>query len=346
VVIPERHEMDTEYRGIAASVHALAHMDTIPRSVSPVALGQFALRTAHQSRAIGDIARNVGAKLIHTFNEAYLAGNIAARRLNIPAVMHIIGMSVFTPPVVAATYSRLLDRTSDRIVCCQGEIRRRLVSNAISTTKLDVVYNSVSVNQLWRDLEAQPGPVAEPDTLRVGMIAGLDPRKGHLDLVAAAQMVCRQVPEARFFVVGSIERAPKYLDQIREAIDRAGLSDRFTLVGSVLRTAPWIHSFDVYCIPSRTEALSVAGVEAMALGKPIVATRVGGNPEAVMDGETGLLCAPADPEDLAAKLLALLRDPSKRTHMGEAGKKRASEIFSSEANVDRLAAVFRRAIGN
>ncbi|MCC6526557.1 MAG: glycosyltransferase [Polyangiaceae bacterium] len=182
--------------------------------------------------------------------------------------------------------------------------------------------------------------------LRVGMVAGLDPRKGHLDFVAAAAQVCAQRRDVEFCIVGSTAGAPDYLNAIERSIAQSGLADRFRLVGAVAQVEPWVRSFDVYCVPSLSEALSVAGLEAMALERPIVATRVGGNPEQVDDGITGLLCSPGAPHDLAEKILVLLGDPKRRADMGVRAAARAGALFSIEKNVALLDVALTRAVAS
>jgi glycosyltransferase involved in cell wall biosynthesis len=100
---------------------------------------------------------------------------------------------------------------------------------------------------------------------------------------------------------------------------------------------------DVFVLSSVTEGLAMTLLEAMAAGKPIVATRVGGNPEAIAEGETGLLVPPRDPAALAGAIGALLADPRRAASMGAAGRERVRQEFSLQAMVRRYAAVYDRA---
>lgn len=342
VIVPERQALLAEYRAVAASVHELPAMPCVPRAASPAKLGAYALESARLARSIAGTARAVGADVIHTFNEAFPAGGMAARMLRLPSLVQIIGMSIFQPAWVARAYSRLLDSIADRLVCCLQTVKSELARLGVSSAKLDVVYNSVDPIRVRSRAESARA-VERGAALRVGMVAGMDRRKGHIDFVTAAARVLRSRPDTQFFVVGSTSGDDAYLAELRAEIERRRLGQSLHLTGAVDRTEGWIASFDVHCLPSLTEALSIAGLEAMALSRPVVATRVGGNPELVEEGVTGLLCRPADPDDLASKVLRLLEQPEERERMGTQGRMRADRLFSIDENVQLLSDSLERA---
>jgi glycosyltransferase involved in cell wall biosynthesis len=101
---------------------------------------------------------------------------------------------------------------------------------------------------------------------------------------------------------------------------------------------------DISVLPSHEEGFSNVVLESMAAGLPVVATRVGGNPEAIMDGETGWLVPPGNPEELAMKIMDLLEDPEKAEKWGEAGKRRVKENFSDERMVDEHIKLYRKSV--
>ncbi len=267
---------------------------------------------------------------------------MAAPRLNVPSVIQVVGMTIFRPWYVAWGYSKVLNHLADRLIGCQEVTTGKLARLGVPPRKLRVVYNGIDVDAIRREAADSPSPDLPTGALKVGMVAGMDPRKGHILLIKAAGHVCRRMPEAHFYLIGSVEPEKAYYRIIREAIDATGFADRIHLVGRVPHRAiaPWIAAMDVYCNSSLTEALSVASIEAMALGRPVVATNVDGNPVAVVDGETGLLCRPEDPLDLADKLVAVLQDPDLRASFGDAGRRRAETLFTIERNAAALGDVF------
>jgi len=344
VLAEEGDDMIGEYASVAASVHTLKRLDTFPRTASPWRWGEHLARLWSASSGIMRVARAVDAELIYTFNDIFLAGPIAARRMRIPSVMHLLGMTTLEPVWLGAVWSHVLRGLADRIVCCQELIASRLRGHGVPASRLCVAYNSVDTERVRSRALAVPPPRLDPGTLTVGMVAGMDPRKGHLNLIAAAGRVVREIPEARFVVVGRTSGNDPYLDRIRHAITAQQLDERFRLIGPVSNALAWIRAVDVLCIPSRTEALSVAGIEAMALGRPIVATDVGGNRVAVEDGVNGLISKANDPIDLAEKIMVLLRDPSLRRRLGKAGVKRAEQRFTLKRNGDVLAESLTRIV--
>ena len=118
------------------------------------------------------------------------------------------------------------------------------------------------------------------------------------------------------------------------------LAERVQFVGHQRDVRPWLAALDVFVLSSDWEGMSNALLEAMAAGLPVVATRVGGNPEVVVDGVTGLLVPPSDPDALAEAIVRLLRDPALRRRMGRAGRRRVEEHFNIEETVRRTEEVY------
>jgi glycosyltransferase involved in cell wall biosynthesis len=114
-----------------------------------------------------------------------------------------------------------------------------------------------------------------------------------------------------------------------------GLAEQVHFVGHQQDVRPWLAAFDVCVLSSDWEGMSNAILEAMAAGLPVVATAVGGTPEVVVDGVTGFLVPPRDPQALADAILRLLRDPDLRRRMGEAGRAHVTEHFSVEQMVHK-----------
>ena len=121
-----------------------------------------------------------------------------------------------------------------------------------------------------------------------------------------------------------------------------GLTDKLTFLGRVDNSAAFLAACDVVVVPSLSEGMPLVPMEAMALGKPVVATRVGGTPEVVLDGETGLLVPPGDGAALALAIDTLLRDDEARRRMGSAGRERADRHFSTETLVARYVELFTK----
>ncbi|MFP4560976.1 MAG: TIGR03088 family PEP-CTERM/XrtA system glycosyltransferase [Thiohalorhabdus sp.] len=131
----------------------------------------------------------------------------------------------------------------------------------------------------------------------------------------------------------------------REELEEAGLAHRVWLPGERADVAELLPDLDLFVLPSLAEGISNTVLEAMACGLPVVATRVGGNPELIADGETGLLVPPGDPRALGEALAAALADPDRRAAMGRAARGRVEERYSIDAMVAAYLEVYRRLLG-
>jgi glycosyltransferase involved in cell wall biosynthesis len=156
----------------------------------------------------------------------------------------------------------------------------------------------------------------------VGTVANFRALKGHEYLLQAAGRIREAIPEARFVLVG---RGPLE-DRVRRQAEEMGLNGTVVFAGFRTDVPRVAASFDVFALPSLYEGLSIALLEVMALGKPVVVTNVGGSPEVVSDGVDGLLVPPRDPEALARRILSVLRDAALRQRLGESARRRAADF--------------------
>jgi glycosyltransferase involved in cell wall biosynthesis len=167
-------------------------------------------------------------------------------------------------------------------------------------------------------------------------------RKRPLDLVRAFAQLARQIPTAQVRVAGEYSSDQAYADALRGVIREAGLGDRVQLLGKLTEDAI-LREFancDVLALPSAQETTPMVIAQAMAAGKPIVATPVGGVPEMVSDGETGYLVGVGDVPGLAAALSKLLQDSALRARMGEAGRAYAAANYRAESVARRTYEVY------
>jgi glycosyltransferase involved in cell wall biosynthesis len=174
----------------------------------------------------------------------------------------------------------------------------------------------------------------------VGTVANFRAQKDYPNLLDAARYLLDRGLHVRFVAVGQgpLER------QIRAEHRRLGFGDRFILAGYRADAARVLAACDVFVLASLFEGLPVALMEAMALGRPVVATAVGGVPEFVSDGVEGLLVPPAAPDALAIALEALLRDPARRRRMGAAAERRA-ETFDIRKAIGSIESLYLEVVG-
>lgn len=223
----------------------------------------------------------------------------------------------------------------DRIVCVSESIREIVIEReGVSPERAIVIQNGVHepcapVSPDDPELCALRDSLGlPPEAPVVGMVANLArPVKGGPHFIEALPLIAARVPGVHFLLVG-------HLDGLEALVSRAealGVRDRLLLTGfrsDVDRLYP-LMSMSV--LTSLSEGLSITLLESMRHGLPVVATRVGGNPDLVRDGETGLLVPPGDPEAFADAVVSLLNDPVRRRAMGQAGQERVQREFSLPA---------------
>jgi glycosyltransferase involved in cell wall biosynthesis len=170
------------------------------------------------------------------------------------------------------------------------------------------------------------------------MVAALRPEKRADVFIAAVQHARRSDPRVRGFLVGSGRQEAL----IRGLAERSGGAVR--VLGERGDVPDLLAAADAACLSSSAEALPMAVLEAMALGRPVVATDVGGTAEAVVDGRTGFVVPPGDADPFAHALLKLAADPTLARRLGEAGERRQRERFDGARMVDRYAAVLEEEV--
>jgi len=179
-----------------------------------------------------------------------------------------------------------------------------------------------------------PVQTATPDLqpTRGVMVANLRPHKGHLDLLQAL-IELDTCPDVDLIGSGVME------DKVRSAITRLGLTDKVRLLTEVSNASSMLDDYSFSVLPSYFEGIPNSVLESMAAGLPVIATRVGGVPEIVEDGVTGLLVPPGDTEALARAIALLTTDPSLRASMGQAGREAAAQHSWQEVAKRNLAAM-------
>jgi glycosyltransferase involved in cell wall biosynthesis len=254
------------------------------------------------------------------------------------------------PPLVAArrvdfhmkdnALSRWKYRQVDCFICASEAIRRMVVADGVPAARVVTVYEGIDLGRVEAappaDLHAELWlPHQAPI---VGNVAALVPHKGQRHLIEAAAIVVTKVPDARFVIAGEGELRPALERQIKDH----RLEKHVFLTGFRPDILSVHKAFDLFVMSSVTEGLGTSLLDAMACGKPIVATTAGGMPEVVVDGRTGLLVPPRDHEAMADAIVRLLRDESARRDMAAAGLARVRTRFSAERMVQDTLQVYRR----
>ena len=237
-------------------------------------------------------------------------------------------------------------RLAHAVVVNAEAVKRQLVGEGLPGRKIVTVHNGLDAARV-----APPADFDRDDALAgfglpravgrrfVTLVANLRHAvKDHPTFLRAARRVREAVPEAAFVLAGEGELT----GAVRELAARLGLGDHVFFVGRCAHVGALLAVSDVCVLSSAAEGFSNAILEYMAAARPVVATDVGGAREAVVEGETGHLVAAGDDAALAARIVALLKDPARAREMGERGRRRVAEQFSCAAQLERTEALYER----
>jgi len=298
------------------------------------------------------LAKGYRVDLIHAYTatpDGFAATALGAR-LGVPVVCTLLGSDVNTYPGYSKAVlhlTRRVLRNVDRSIAVSSALRSRAQELAGTSIPCDVAYMGCNTSLFRFDAEAR---------LRVRRRLGLGERqriilylgrvvaaKGVLDLLKAFRFVTRETENAHLVYVGTGEER-SLLD---EAVSKGDLGHRVHFAGRVndCDVPGWLSAADIFTLPSHVEGLPLAVLEAMSCARPVVATGVGGVPEAVTNNESGLLVDPGDIAGLGDALLQLLEAPAVAEEMGRVGRQIVENRFTWEQSASRLLEIYEDVLG-
>ncbi|MGE5587636.1 MAG: glycosyltransferase family 4 protein [Clostridia bacterium] len=290
--------------------------------------------------AFRELMEEFRPRLVHVHCGIELA---VAARLASPGIPIVFTVHGYPDAASYIASAFLANRMVDEVICVSEAERRAAERYGFRKDTLTVIHNGVAPPALAapsRRREFRQRLGLREDAVVIGTVSRLERRKGMAYLVSAFARIRHECPCATLLVVGD-GRMRRDLERL--AID-LGVGDRVVFTGALEDPGDALESMDIFALPSLQEALGMAILEAMARAKPVVATTVGGIPEAVAHGETGLLVPAKDDAALASAILALARDPAKRQEMGARGRARFEGLFTAEVMARQTLEVYRRVL--
>lgn len=291
------------------------------------------------------ILRHGRFDLVHThLLHAGLLGRPLARLAGVPVVIHTQHNTL-----TWESRSRIVDlanraslHMADRIIAVGEAVAEKLHAHAwIRRRRIEKIFNGVDIKRF------RPGAGRSflsrtlnipADVPVIGVIAGFRPEKGHDVILAAMELVLRALPQARLLLVGSGPLSAR----INRTIVAQGLADRVVIAGARNDVEHLLPGCDVVALPSWQEGIPVSALEAMACSIPVVATRVGGTPEVVVNGRNGLLVPPGDPKALAHALLRILQHPDYGHTLGKEGRETVTRKFDITTMIEKTEALYQK----
>jgi L-malate glycosyltransferase len=309
----------------------------------------YDLHTALQVRRFAQYLKNHEIDVVHTHDfYTNIFGMAAAALARVP-----VRISSRRESAVRPKNQRLVERCSYRaahaVVANCEEVRQQLIKEGVPPQKVRTVYNGIDIARV------QPAQTERREILKslklpeqarfVTIMANMrahvhhpEPAcfKDHPTFLRAAKRVYENVPDAAFIIAGEGELK----EATQELARNLGIADRTFFIGRCQEVGSVLSISDVCVLSSRAEGFSNAILEYMAAARPVVATDVGGAREAIVDGETGYLVPAGQHEQLADYIISLLRDPDSARSLGESGRRRVNEKFSSLKQLQNVESLY------
>jgi glycosyltransferase involved in cell wall biosynthesis len=298
-------------------------------------------------RQLSDYLREWPADVLHTHKIGSNAwGALIGPRAGVPVfVAHEHTWSYEGKPYRKFLDRNLIARRADAFVAVSRADQRRMIAlERIPHYKTRFIANGIPASRPpdpSRDVRAELG--IGPEQPIVGTVATIRPQKALGVLVRAAAQLRDEVPGVRVLIAGGSDDADEER-RLRGLVAELGLEETVSLLGARPDVPELLAAFDVAALSSDFEGSPLSLLEYMQAGKPVVATRVGGVPDIVEDGVTGLLVEPRDPAALAAAIGGLLGDPRRAAEIGEAGRSRQLRDFTLEAMAARVGDLYEELV--
>ena len=300
----------------------------------------YDLRALRGASALRRFLREQKVRLVQTFFESsdLWAGLITRLFSSAKLVWSRRDMGILRSTKHRLAY-RVLARMPDRVFAVSESVRRQCIEqDSVNSSRVCTLYNGVDLTAFVPSLSPAK---TEFTVVCIGNIRRV---KGHDVLVRAAALTLQSFPGAQFLLVGDVLDR-RYFMELQEVTRELGIEDNFHFIGAVPHPHVYLEKADAFVLPSRSEGFSNAILEAMNYSLPVIATAVGGNAEAVVEGVSGLIVAVEDVAALAQAIKRLAADRVEARRMGAAGRLLAEERFSTGAMMRQFCSAYRELLG-
>jgi glycosyltransferase involved in cell wall biosynthesis len=298
---------------------------------------------------LASLLRRLDVDLLHTHVHvaASILGRLAGRLAGALVVSHLHIENHFRRQRVARAPLVVLDnataRGCARLLAVSEATRRAFERQGFPSELMETVYNGIDVAELESapPLGLRRALGVPADAVVLGHVGRLAPVKGQRELLEAVARLRQRHPETHTVLIGvDLERGGGYAAELEQLAGSLGIREAVHFAGQIADAGVALKEIDVLVLPSWIEGLPLVVLEAMAQAKPVVATAVGGTPEAVVQDETGLLVEPRDVAALAAALDRMVADADLRRVLGRAGRHRVGERFEAATMEQRVLEVY------
>ena len=309
------------------------------------------LRKSYDARALRlslelrRFIRSEGVSIVHTFFEtADLWGGLVSHLSRVPILLSSRrDMGILRRPKHAFAY-RFVNPLFTRVLAVSEEVRRCCIEvDHLRPERVETVYNGIEFPSLpLESRDACRERLGLSDFKEIVLTIGNIRRVKGIDIfLRAAADVCKRRPSALFLIVGD-NHEPAHFNELKELVSELGISHNVLFYGPSEEVGQLLAACDIFCLPSRSEGFSNALIEAMGAGVPCVATRVGGNVEAIANNRSGVLVPSEDPKALSSAIGELLDNPSRARALGREAIEVVQSRFTHEAMMAHLTNIYER----
>jgi glycosyltransferase involved in cell wall biosynthesis len=292
--------------------------------------------------------------ILHSYFEGSdIWGTLLAKLAGIPVIISSKRDMGFLKNKKILTAYKFVNPFVTKIISVSEAVRHQVnLQEKVNLNKIVTIYNGVDYNTYINSNHKDTLKLQlklNPSAPIVGVLANIKPIKGIEFFIHTASRVLKQYPQTQFIVVGAClpnEESRTYYDKLKTLVRELNLKNSFFFIGERSDIPDILSVMDISVLPSLSEGFSNTVIESMAAGKPLVVTNVGGNSEAVVHGETGLIVPPKNINKLAEAISFLLADKILAKRMGEAGRRRIKENFSIEKMVAEVENLYIKTFNN
>lgn len=304
----------------------------------PMAAGFNLVKDLDSWRCFYQLLRKVRPALLHIHGfKAFLIGRHAAGLARVPVLVTVHNYPAHRGgDALLPSFMRLSGAAETRFIAVSHALARELAAWGIAPERIKVIHNGIDPQPFQQAGKQRKAIIESDGTMVVGTAARMAPQKGLQYLVYAAAWLAGRYPQMRFVIAGEGPEQPA----LQELARRMGLSGRLLFPGFSRNIPVTLAQIDIFVLPSLTEGLSITLLEALAAGCAVVATHVGGIPEIVEHGVTGLLVPPASAGALAGAVAALADNPCLRRSFAQAGRKQVMEKFTVDKMLLQTGSVY------
>ncbi len=241
----------------------------------------------------------------------------------------------------------------DEVIAVSDSVKQEILRNNISPEKVSTIYNGIDIDRFNNQEKAcsirREFGINESCKV-IGSVARLSKEKGHVCLLQSAEKILQKYPDVVFLIVGDgplRQHLEIKSSEFAKRMHAKGDSSKAPLIFARVRSdMPTIYSLmDIFALPSLTEGLPIALLEAMASQRPVVATEVGAVPKVIKHGRSGLLVQPSDVQALAKSIIELLENPQKGQYLAKNAHEVVKKRFSSQGMAEKYKQVYRKVLG-